>query len=155
MGLLKSYLALFEEMSDEDGLLAMENKFEYIYSKAYVFLQMKPELYRKKDFFGEPSEEIDEEGLKLIKLGCQQILKGIGFKAENPFVDIGPFGFYDLMSLFHFDSQSRKTIYSHVHNGKKGALDCITFKHRVNEICVVYYNFCEYEQFDDKENKFK
>ena len=143
MSYLKEFDALLKSMSVADRVTALENRFAYIYSKARLFMKIKPEIYRKNDFFGQPPAEFDDEDIALMKYGCQQVLEGKGFKQENPFTGLGIVGFYALMSLFHFEACGRKTLHLHKHNGKKGMLDCITFRHMVDEHEVVYFNFCE------------
>jgi hypothetical protein len=71
------------------------------------------------------------------------VLEGKGFKQENPFAGLGVGGFYALMRMFHFEPCGRKTLHLHKHDGKKGMLDCITFRHMVDENEVLYFNFCE------------
>lgn len=57
-------------------------------------------------------------------------------------MDIDVSGFYDVMQLFYFKSQSRETFYQFRQGEEKGALDCITFRHRVDGREATLYNFC-------------
>jgi hypothetical protein len=143
MGLLNEFDAFFKSLTEADRQTAQENRFPYIYSKAALFLKMKPEIYRKNDFFGQPPAEFDEEDIAILKHGCQQVLEGKGFKKENPFTGLDVFGFSALMRLFHFQQLSRKTFHTYEHEERTGILDCITFRHLVEDTEVVYYNFCE------------
>jgi hypothetical protein len=143
MGLLKEFNAFFQNFSDADQTLAIQNRFPYIYSKAALFLKMKPEIYRKNDFFSQPPADFDEEDIAILKHGCEQVLEGKGLKKENPFTGLGVLGFSALMRLFHFERVSRQTFHTYQHEGRSGILDCITFRHMVEDSDVVYYNFCE------------
>jgi hypothetical protein len=136
---------LFDKMSEEEQAYALDNQFVYLYSKAEQLLLVGPEKYKKEDFFNEPRPK-DKHSLDLIQLGCLQICTGKGLNKNNPLCDIGVFGFYDLMRMFHFDSVSRKTNHSFKYIDKSGALDEITFEHRIDKRKTKLFNFCEYTQ---------
>ncbi len=63
--------------------------FGYIMAKAANFLKLGPDQYRKADFFNMPRQELEMEGLKLIRLGFSQILAGRGYRADRPIQGIG------------------------------------------------------------------
>jgi hypothetical protein len=137
-----------DNMSEEQQMNALENQLAYLYSKAELFILLGADKYRKGDFFNEPQTNEAEE-LKILHSGCLQICNGKGFNPENPMVGIGVFGFYDLMRLFHFEAIYRETNHSFEFNGKKGALDGITFEHGIDGRTTSLYNFCEYPHLDE------
>ena len=145
---MKNQLQALDEVinnfSEEEKLLMNTNQFAYIFSKAWMYLKMGPEIYRKRDAFNQPPSDFDDEELQIIANGCNQILKGIGMTEYNPLTNLDVFGFYNLFNLFHFENTSRKTKYKYIYNGKIGNLDCITFQHFMNDSQIVYYNFCEF-----------
>ena len=144
---LKSLDEVMDAMSEEHQLQALDNQFPYLFTKAELFLKVGPEIYRKEDFFGQP-KTTDSEELEMIKNGCIQLCHGKGLSAENPFTDLDVSGFNNLMRLFHFESESRKTRHGITINGQRGALDCITFKHAMDGRTATYFNFCVYPKFD-------
>lgn len=133
---------LFHNMSEEQQDYALDNQFPYLYAKAERLILLGPEKYRQEDYFQEPRG--DNETLELIFSGCIQICNGKGLTKENPLSELGVSGFYSLMRMFHFDSVSRRTDHSFEYNGKSGALDEITFEHRVDKRTSTIFNFCEY-----------
>lgn len=135
---------VISNFTEDEKQIMDANRFPYIFSKAWMYLKKGPEIYRKQDAFGEPSLDYDEEELQILADGCNQILRGIGMTEQKPFTNLDVFGFYNLFSLFHFNYVSRKTNHSFILDGKSGALDCITFKHFIDDSTIVYYNFCEY-----------
>ena len=140
LDILKEITANF---SEEERLLMESNRFAYIFSKAWLFLKIGAEKYRKNDAFNQPPLDFDEEDLQILANGCQQVLQGIGMTEQKPFTDLNVLGFYALFRLFHLDYIGRETKHNYVFNGKTGALDCITFEHIMDGTQVVYYNFCE------------
>ena len=71
-------------------------------------------------------------------------IEGKGLFSRNPFVNLDVAGFSSLMRLFHFEAVSRKTKHLIEFEEKKGALDCITFTHLVDNRKTTLFNFCEY-----------
>lgn len=125
-----------------------ENRFPYIFSKAWSYLKIGPEKYRKNDAFSQPPSDFDDEDLEVLANGCRQVLQGIGLTKENPFSGLDVMGFSALFRMFHFEKSSRKTYYNYTHNSKRGVLDEITLTHVIDNTQVVYYNFCEYPEID-------
>lgn len=136
--------ALMDSLTNEEQETMLENQFPYIYSKANQFLQMGADTYRKGDFFKQPPEEMSQEDLDILQLACRQIAEGKGFDKNKPLTGLGVSGFYDVMQLFHFQSKSRETFYQFRLGEEKGALDCITFQHRVDGREATLYNFCPF-----------
>lgn len=133
---------LFSEMSEAEQAYCTQNQLPYIFTKAELFLKIGADKYRKEDFFHEPSERADADDLEAIRLGCEQIMQGRGFAAEKPLQNIGVSGFYRLMELFHFDYESRETKYAFHVGEQRGALDIITFTHRMDDRKATLFNFC-------------
>lgn len=135
---------LFDKMSDQEQEYAIENQLPYFFSKANLFLKIGPEKYRINDYFKQPSIENSDEELALLTLGCSQVIDGKGLFSNNPFMNLGVAGFSLLMRLFHFKPESRKTQHNIEFEGKRGALDCITFIHLVDNRKATLFNFCFY-----------
>lgn len=144
---MKNQLEILDEVvanfSEEEKQLMDSNRFAYIFSKAWLYLKIGPEKYRKKDAFQQPPLDYDEEDFQIIATGCNLILKGIGMTEQKPFTNLDVLGFYGLFRLFHFDDVDRKTQHNFIYQGRVGMLDCITFEHIIDGSRVVYYNFCE------------
>jgi hypothetical protein len=135
---------LFDSMSEQEQELAIENQLPYFFSKANLFLKMGHEKYRLADYFKRPPAETSNEELEILKVGCEQVIEGKGLFSSNPFVNIDVAGFSSLMRLFHFKAVTRKTKHLIEFEEKKGALDCITFIHIVDNRKTTLFNFCEY-----------
>lgn len=149
---MKNQLETLDEViskfTEEEKKLMNENRFPYIFSKAWVYLKMGPEKYRKSDSFSQPPLDFDDEDLEILANGCKQALEGIGLTKENPFSELDVMGFSALFRLFHFQKFDRKTHHNVIFKDKKGAIDVITFQHVVDGGQVVYYNFCQYLNID-------
>ncbi len=136
------------QFSEEEKILILPNRFAYIFSKAWLYMKLGPEKYRKTDAFNQPPSDLDKEDLEIIANGCRQVLEGIGLTKEKPFTNLDVMGFSALFRLFHFQNIQRQCRHGFMLNGKSGALDCITFQHLMDGSQVVYYNFCEYPPID-------
>lgn len=139
---------LINQFSDAEKIIAEKNRYFYIAEKAFLFLKLGPEKYRKNDAFKQPPLDFDDQDLEILANGCRQVLEGIGLTKEKPFTGLDVQGFYGLFALFHFKNIQRQCKHGFILNGSKGALDCITFQHLVDGTKVVYLNFCEYPAFD-------
>lgn len=136
---------LLSLMNPEDQEYSIANEFPYIFTKAEIYLSIGPENYRKEDFFNQPPASLPNADMEAIRIGCEQILEGRGFNHKNPLVGLGVSGFYRLMELFHFQFKKRKTQYSFTNNGSKGALDIMTFHHRMDDRKVTLFHFCPHQ----------
>ena len=94
--------ALIDQFSKEDTNLCLENRFPYLYTKAYHFIKDGAEAYASSDAFKLPDSSFNSEDLELLKLGCNQILEGRGFSSKNPFTNLGIRGCHKLFELFPF-----------------------------------------------------
>ena len=126
---------LINQFSDEDTKLCLENRFPYLYTKAYYFNRDGPESYASSDAFNLPDSSFSSEDIELLKLGCNQILEGRGFSSKNPFRNLGIRGCHKLFELFHF-----KFTHQQVTKVSDGMLDNMTFKHVVDNKEITYYN---------------
>lgn len=126
---------LINQFSDEDTKLCLENRFPYLYTKAYYFNRDGPESYASSDAFNLPDSSFSSEDIELLKLGCNQILEGRGFSSKNPFRNLGIRGCHKLFELFHFKFTNQQ-----VTKVSDGMLDNMTFKHVVDNKEITYYN---------------
>lgn len=131
---------VMDGMSEEIEEIALENRFPYLFSKAFNFLQMGAEAYRNLDAFGEPSADLDAEDLALLESGCRQLMEGKGLTPEDPLRGLGIDGFYALFQLFHFSLVRQSVI-----PGEEGMLDRMRMRHVVDGGEVVYYNLVQYD----------
>lgn len=138
---LDKILETFSEL-EKDKML--ENRFAYIFAKAYQFVHLGVEDYRKNDAFQQPPIACDDAVLEKINEGCHQILAGRGLVPEKAFVNLDVDGFYALFRMFHFENISRESKHGFEIDEVEGILDCITFEHIMDKSVVSYYNFCEY-----------
>jgi hypothetical protein len=127
--------ALIDQFLDEDANLCFENRFPYLYTKAYYFIKDGAEAYASSDAFKLPDSSFNSEDLELLKLGCNQILEGRGFSSKNPFTNLGIRGCHKLFELFHF-----KFVNQTVTKVDDGMLDKMTFKHVIDKKQISYYN---------------
>jgi hypothetical protein len=139
---------LINQFSDAEKRIAESNRYFYIFEKAWLYLKLGPEKYRKNDAFKQPPLDFDDQDLEILANGCRQILEGIGLTKEKPFTELDVMGFNALFRLFHFENVQRQCKHGFIINDTKGALDSITFQHVIDGSQVVYYNFCEYPAFD-------
>ena len=58
---------LMDKMSDEEETIAMDNRFPYLFTKAYIYLKSGPDNYRKDDYFKLPSKSLDIDELEAIE----------------------------------------------------------------------------------------
>ena len=127
--------ALIDQFSNEDTNLCLENRFPYLYTKAYYFIKDGAEAYASSDAFKLPDSSFNSEDLELLKLGCNQILEGRGFSSKNPFKNLGIRGCHKLFELFHFEFVNQT-----VTKVDGGMLDKMTFKHVMDKKQISYYN---------------
>ena len=127
--------ALIDKFSNEDTNLCLENRFPYLYTKAYYFIKDGAEAYASSDAFKLPDSSFNGEDLELLKLGCNQLLEGRGFSSKNPFTNLGIRGCHKLFELFHF-----KFVNQTATKVDDGMLDKMTFKHVMDKKHISYYN---------------
>ena len=123
-------------LSTEDLSLCRGNKYPYIFTKSFYFLEDGPEIFKLKDALGFPDYSFSKFEIEKIKNGCQQILEGKGFRKQYPISNLGIKSFYKLFKLFHFELINQKAI--KLKNGH--FLDKITFEHIVDKSIINYYN---------------
>ena len=58
------------QFSEEEKILILPNRFAYIFSKAWLYMKLGPEKYRKTDAFNQPPSDLDKEDLEIIANGC-------------------------------------------------------------------------------------
>ena len=126
---------LIDQFSKEDINLCLENRFPYLYTKAYYFIKDGAESYASSDAFNLPDSSFNSEDVELLKLGCNQILEGKGFSSKNPFKNLGIRGCHKLFELLHF-----KFVSQTVTKVEGGMLDKMSFKHLMDKQEITYYN---------------
>jgi len=140
---------VLNQFSEIEKNNAESNRFSYIFSKAWLFIKLGPDKYRKNDAFNQPPSDFDDEILEILMKGCRQVLKGFGMSKEKPFTELDVLGFSGLFKMFHFHEIKRQCKHGFILNGNKGALDCITFQHLMDGSQIVYFNFCQYPSLID------
>jgi hypothetical protein len=133
---------IMDAMTEEMQFIALDNRFPYLFSKAYAYLKLGPEKYRQKDYFKMPPSDLDKDELEAIESGCKQILQGIGFVKEKPFTGLHIRGFNLLLDLMHFESIGRKSQSTKI-DGKTYFLDEIKFKHIMDKSEITYFNLVQ------------
>ena len=72
----------------------------------------------------------------LLKIGCNQLINGIGLSMENPLKELGVRGCHKLFNLFHFEMVSQKAF----KNKDGNFVDMMTFRHVADQKEITYYN---------------
>lgn len=137
---MKEFEQLLNELSVKEKELFATNGYGYIYSKAKLFLKIGPKEYLAKDFFEIDVSDLDEEDFEILKNGCEQILKGKGLTAENPFENLGVLGFAKLFEIFHFKVSRIETLKP----DPMKFLDRMSVVHIVDGDEAEYFNLVEY-----------
>ena len=101
--LLDNLAKLRDSLNADDAKMFSDSQFAYIYYKADRYLKVGPKQYSEKDDYHMPRPDWGDKGFETIRLGCNQVLMGIGFTPENPFKNLGVIGFQLLFSLFYFN----------------------------------------------------
>ena len=99
---------LLDSWTEEKQLLAINNRFAYIFAKAELFLELGPEEYFAKDALP-PKREYPNTTLEALKRGCEQIMQGRGLTPETAFINISVNEFNAFINMFHFTKIDRKT----------------------------------------------
>jgi len=84
-----------------------------------------------------PIPQLSEEEIDLLYTGCRQIQEGKGQTPENPLTEIGSYGFYLLIGLFHFKLGMQEIIKSQ----EDGFLDKMKCFHMITKEELVLFNF--------------
>ena len=127
---------LMNKLSNDDVKLLSNNRFPYIFKKAYFFLRDGPQTYKNIDAFNLTDNSFSNIDIENIKIGCKQILIGKGFRKEFPLEGIGVRAFYKLFELFHFEMTNQ--ISYKMDSFKR--LNKITFEHNMDKSKIVCYN---------------
>lgn len=77
--------------------------FTLLQSKARRFLELEPEDFFWTVNFIIQDEPLSQDEIEALRTGCQQILENHGLTADDPLKDVEIDGFWNLMSLFHFE----------------------------------------------------
>lgn len=139
---------LLDSWTEEKQLLAINNRFAYIFAKAELFLELGPEEYFAKDALP-PKREYPNTTLEALKRGCEQIMQGRGLTSETAFINISVNEFNVFMNMFHFTKIDRKTNHKYVLDKDEGILDKITWQHVVDKTQMENFNFHKKAPRDD------
>ena len=131
---------LFSEIDVNYKKILIQNHFPYVFTKSFYFLEDGEDLYRQKDFFNLPDQSFNDNDIKLVKIGCNQIISGIGFSIENPFTLLGVREIHKLFELFHYELENQKILKTEKHI----ILDELRFKHKLKDDLLICYNNVEY-----------
>lgn len=127
---------ILNDLSESEKLCYLKNRYPYIFTKASYFIKQGPKLYSEKDALKMPDDSFSNEDLENLKIGCNQLINGIGLSLENPLKELGVRGCHKLFNLFHFEMVSQKAF-----NNKDGNfVDMMTFRHVVDQKEITYYN---------------
>ena len=127
---------ILNDLSESEKLCYLKNRYPYIFTKASYFIKQGPKLYSEKDALKMPDDSFSNEDLEILKIGCNQLINGIGLSLENPLKELGVRGCHKLFNLFHFEMVSQKAF-----NNKDGNfVDMMTFRHVVDQKEITYYN---------------
>lgn len=107
----------------------------YILAKAYLYLKIGPDIYRKNDAFDMPLVEWDTEDLREIQSCFEQFLSGKGYKVTNPVENVSIGGFYAAMTTLHFEMQMQTA-----HMDEKYVIDEILFEHIMQKGTIELFN---------------
>ncbi|MCK9204531.1 MAG: hypothetical protein M0P58_08890 [Bacteroidales bacterium] len=131
------------DLSPEMEGLVILNFYEYIRTKALLFLEIGPIEYRKRDALGMPGYRISMNGLAILESGCRQVIDYKGLTKGEPFEGLGIPGFYRLMKLFHYQVQKQATS----GRGEDYFLDEMYMKHRMTDQKMKLYNRVHSENY--------
>jgi hypothetical protein len=117
--------------------IAVPEVFWYLHYKAFAFLKVGPDEYRRHDAHRQPPENLPATRLDAIHRGCEQILQFHGLSSDRPFEGISVDGFYALLRLFHFALDERAALGTGVIGT---VLDQMKMRHVVDGREVTLYN---------------
>ena len=141
--MIKQLLELNDTMDEQMKALADQNRFDYIFSKAYLYLKMGPDIYRRKDAFQMPNISWEMEYYPELKYGCEQLLLGKGLSKENPIENIDTLSFKYLFAMFHYDCVNIKSHGVDI-EGKLCFIDEVSFQHFMEESLITYFQLVKY-----------
>lgn len=124
------------KLSPELEKLAVSNFYEYIRTKAALFLEIGYKEYRRRDGLGMPDYRITKRRLDLLQKGCRQIAGYKGMTADTALENIGIPGFYRLMKLFHYEVTKQVTS----GRSEEYFLDEMRLKHFITGQRMILYN---------------
>ncbi len=124
------------------------SKWVYMASKAQLYLEIGPEIYRRDDAFDMPDPEWDEEILDAIEICFRQLVEGTGLSREQPMVNVGIRGFNAAMATLHFEVVSQSAF---IMETEEAFLDKMDLRHWVDGEEITLYNRVDYPEdyFED------
>lgn len=125
-----------------DGLV-IPPAFSYLRFKAFGFLLLGPEVYRRIDAFGYPTPDMDTDQDRL-RHGCAQIVEWRGLSLDRPLEGIGIRGFNSLLLMCHFRCQEQS---AHAVAGRPNTfLDTMRMVHLVETREITLYNLVDHSK---------
>ena len=131
-----SFNYILNDLTESEKLYYLKNRYPYIFTKASYFIKQGPKLYSEKDALKMPDDSFSNEDLEILKIGCNQLINGIGLSLENPLKELGVRGCHKLFNLFHFEMVSQKAF----QNKDGNFVDMMTFRHIADQKEITYYN---------------
>jgi len=131
---------LMDSWTNDMQIIACDNAFPYLFTKAVRFLEVGFDEYCNSDNFDFTVNNLNNDDKASIQEACMQITKGQGVFKENPFRQISIRGLNLFFNLMHFKSTKVKSKRIKL-DEVKGFLDEVQLKHVVNEEIITYYNF--------------
>ena len=111
--------------------------FWYLHFKAFAFVRVGPDEYRRHDALQQPPENLPATRLHAIQRGCDQILQFQGLSPDRPLEGIGVDGFYALLRLFHFELDQQAVLGT---GAIETVLDQMKMRHVVDGQELTLYN---------------
>ena len=132
----ESLNCILNDLTESEKLCYLKNRYPYIFTKASYFIKQGPRLYSENDALKMPDDSFSNEDLENLKIGCNQLISGVGLSLENPLKELGVRGCHKLFNLFHFEMVSQKAF----KNKDGNFVDMMTFRHVANQKEITYYN---------------
>lgn len=120
--------------------VVVPDAFWYVHFKAFAFLTVGPDQYRRQDAFRQPPENLSAARLHEVNRGCEQFLQFRGLSPARPLVGIGVDGFYALSRLFHFALVQQAALET---NTADTILDKMNLRHVVDKQELTLYNLVD------------
>jgi hypothetical protein len=131
----------FDLLPQELKELVVDYFYEYLRTKANIYLDLGPEKYRSDDFLNMPLKEWDSKTYDCIEAGSRQINNYGGLTPETAFTNLGIDGFYKLMAMFHYRilKQSMKR------TGNGEIIDKMIVQHSITGKEVILFNLVKHK----------
>lgn len=109
----------------------------YILAKVDLYFRLGRDTYRKADYFGMPSAELDNATLDEIESCFRQFADQKGYRKDNPVENVSVEGFYAATNTLHFSVIKQAATFN---RDAQTTLDDMLFEHVVTKDTVKLYN---------------